>query len=132
MDFTEFRQMFGSDARSKGLRDQVRPVQGYLRDRVLGKGSLLESFIHLWSRFLWKLPFENYNLPHRALRGGAPIEVVDVLAEVLGRGLRPEERDHHARPCVQCKGWDNYFAEMWSSSEEGSYVRLIDFCITQL
>ena len=27
---------------------------------------------------------------------------------------------------------DNYFTEMWSCSEEGSYVRLIDVCITQL
>jgi len=27
---------------------------------------------------------------------------------------------------------NNYFAEMWSGSEEGSYLRLIDFCITQL
>ena len=27
---------------------------------------------------------------------------------------------------------NNYFAEMCSSSEEGSYSRLIDFCITQL
>ena len=27
---------------------------------------------------------------------------------------------------------NNYFAEMWSSSEEGSYLRPIHFCITQL
>jgi len=27
---------------------------------------------------------------------------------------------------------NNYFAEMWISSEEGSYLRLIDLCITQL
>jgi len=27
---------------------------------------------------------------------------------------------------------NNYFAEMCSGSEEGSYLRLIDFCITQL
>jgi hypothetical protein len=28
-------------------------------------------------------------------------------------------------------GKDNYLAEMWSGSEEGSYLRLRDFCITQ-
>jgi len=27
---------------------------------------------------------------------------------------------------------NNYFAEMWSGSEEGSYLRLTDLCITQL
>jgi hypothetical protein len=27
---------------------------------------------------------------------------------------------------------NNYLAEMWSGSEEGSYLRLIDCCITQL
>jgi len=27
---------------------------------------------------------------------------------------------------------NDYFAEMGSGSEEGSYLRLIDFCITQL
>jgi len=27
---------------------------------------------------------------------------------------------------------NNYFTEMCSGSEEGSYLRLIDFCITQL
>ena len=27
---------------------------------------------------------------------------------------------------------NNYFAEMCSGSEEGSYLRLIDLCITQL
>ena len=27
---------------------------------------------------------------------------------------------------------NNYLAEMWSGSEEGSYVRLKDCCITQL
>jgi hypothetical protein len=27
---------------------------------------------------------------------------------------------------------DNYLTEMGSSSEEGSYLRLIDLCITQL
>ena len=30
----------------------------------------------------------------------------------------------------QCK--NNYFTEMCSGSEEGSYLRLIDVCITQL
>ena len=29
-------------------------------------------------------------------------------------------------------GKNNYFTEMCSGSEEGSYLRLIDFCITQL
>jgi hypothetical protein len=27
---------------------------------------------------------------------------------------------------------NNYFAEMCSGSEEGSYLRLVDFCITEL
>ena len=27
---------------------------------------------------------------------------------------------------------ENYLAEMWSGSEEGSYLRLIDCCIPQL
>jgi len=27
---------------------------------------------------------------------------------------------------------ESYFAELCSGSEEGSYLRLIDFCITQL
>jgi len=30
----------------------------------------------------------------------------------------------------QCK--NNHLAEMWSGSEESSYLRLIDFCIIQL
>ena len=30
----------------------------------------------------------------------------------------------------QCK--NNCFAEMWSGSEAGSYLRLINWCITQL
>jgi len=29
-------------------------------------------------------------------------------------------------------GKNNYFTEMCSGSEAGSYLRLIDFCITQL
>jgi len=32
--------------------------------------------------------------------------------------------------CVQFE--NNYFTEMCSGSEEGSYLRLIDLCITQL
>jgi len=30
------------------------------------------------------------------------------------------------------RGFKNYFTEMCSGFEEGSYLRLIDFCITQL
>jgi len=41
---------------------------------------------------------------------------------------------HRGTPCAEpvSRGWPNYFAEMRSGSEEGSYLRLIDFCITQL
>ena len=31
-----------------------------------------------------------------------------------------------------CMVQNNYSAEMWSGSEEGSYSRRIDYCITQL
>ena len=33
---------------------------------------------------------------------------------------------------VGSRSKDNYLAEMCSGSEEGSYLRLMDFCITQL
>ena len=32
----------------------------------------------------------------------------------------------------ECQFKNNYFTEMCSGSEAGSYLRLIDFCITQL
>jgi len=34
-------------------------------------------------------------------------------------------------PCFRFRFKNNYFSEMCSGSEEGSYLRLIDFCITQ-
>ena len=37
-----------------------------------------------------------------------------------------------AHRCVRGQLRNNYFTEMCSGSEEGSYLRLIDFCITQL
>jgi len=37
------------------------------------------------------------------------------------------------RFAFSCRAFqNNCLAEMWSSSEEGSYLRLIDCCITQL
>ena len=36
------------------------------------------------------------------------------------------------RPCRDTRFENECFAEMWSGSEEGSYLRLIDFRITQL
>ena len=42
-------------------------------------------------------------------------------------------RGHPASPPACClPGQNNYFTEMCSGSEAGSYLRLIDFCITQL
>ena len=37
-----------------------------------------------------------------------------------------------ALPCTTSQFENNYFTEMCSGSEAGSYLRLIDFCITQL
>jgi len=37
-----------------------------------------------------------------------------------------------ARATLPQPGTHNYFTEMCSGSEAGSYLRLIDFCITQL
>ena len=34
--------------------------------------------------------------------------------------------------CCKCGGRNEYRMRMCSGSEEGSYSRLIDFCITQL
>ena len=54
----------------------------------------------------------------------------------------PEEKDIHARYLKVCHSprWrqpssqfkNNLLAEMWSGSQEGSYFRLINCCITQL
>ena len=46
------------------------------------------------------------------------------LLEVLGQGLGLRTERKQIR--------NNCSAEMWSGSDEGSYLRFIDFCITQL
>ena len=55
--------------------------------------------------------------------------VVRFLVEVV----IDEGRNRHVRKLMQGPGSESiYLTEMWSSSEEGSYLRLIDFHITQL
>jgi len=48
-----------------------------------------------------------------------------LLLELLAALVVPSEP-------VQLLFRNTYLTEMWSGSEEGSYLRLIDFCITQL
>ena len=47
-----------------------------------------------------------------------------------GGAVDARNRDAHLVPGSQFK--NNYFAEMCGGSEEGSYLRRIDFCITQV
>ena len=55
-------------------------------------------------------------------RRGVKVKRCGVRVYVLGERLVLEE----------ALGEVNYFTEMCSGSEKGSYLRLIDFCITQL
>jgi len=49
------------------------------------------------------------------------------------RGPRGDEgMDRRQRRPVETHFENNYFTEMCSGSEAGSYLRRIDFCITQL
>ena len=56
------------------------------------------------------------------------------LAPQLARAVGDAQHVHLLDHCfaVQDSGFQNSLAEMWSCSEEGSYLRLIDCCITQL
>jgi len=60
-----------------------------------------------------------------------------ILTIIVDQDLFNETHDHKAplgptlTRCL-CESKNNYFTEMCSGSEAGSYARLIDFCITQL
>ena len=55
------------------------------------------------------------------------------LLERVGVGTSKSQLGEHFRRCLNSSQIENnYFTEMCSGSEEGSYLRLIDFYITQL
>ena len=54
--------------------------------------------------------------------------VQESLLDPQGSPEAEERMGHIPEPLTP----NNYSAEMWSGSEEGSYLRLIDLCITQL
>jgi len=75
------------------------------------------------------------------LRGGRweprLCKVTANFSEVVGGRLAFLAFDHvvllpHAMLPIRLRFKNNYFTEMCSSSEEGSYLRRIDICITQL
>ena len=47
-------------------------------------------------------------------------------------GARVVRGEGEHQPCTSSQYKNEYFTEVCSGSEEGSYLRLIDFCITQL
>jgi len=53
------------------------------------------------------------------VKAGKTDDVLHVLVSGVARQVTPYHNN-------------NYFTEMCSGSEAGSYLRLIDFCITQL
>jgi len=59
---------------------------------------------------------------------------IKALCKVALRRSDFTERRRHRMVIRVLFAWgeDSYFTEMCSGSEEGSYLRLIDFCITQL
>ena len=63
--------------------------------------------------FVWELTKETIDLPLGCLQGGV--------------GSHTQEQEHCAN-----RGGHAYFAEIYSGSEAGSYLRLIDFFISQL
>jgi len=84
-------------------------------------------------------------VPHRPLLPSLPTcfarEVGTCLEDFEGVLERVRDRDpvdfaqvipHLPADRYSSQFKNNYFAEMCSGSEEGSYLRLIDFCITQL
>ena len=62
-------------------------------------------------------------------------EAVSLQSEALRATIQAREMRSRTRfpPGAVLEQFENnYFTEMCSSSEEGSYLRLIDFCITHL
>ena len=71
----------------------------------------------------------------RGLGSGAEILGREVWLVLLGSSLAVGYLTWSARHLQEsdvANRTGNYFPEMCSSSEAGSYLRLIDFCITQL
>jgi len=77
-----------------------------------------------------------YDTPFRTVSGGPPktasMCVLDDSSVAKGRKGGVFWTSHHCRHLRGGARENNYFTEMCSGSEEGSYLRLIDLCITQL
>ena len=74
----------------------------------------------------------NFALVGKRPEGGeevAPRVQVDAEQRVEAHERGETAPRHALRLHSQCK--NNCLTEMWSGSEEGSYLRLIDWCITQ-
>jgi len=79
----------------------------------------------------------NHTLPGREFFiDNLLVRIHFIIVMIRWIGLAPWEphttvqAPHAATPRSQFQ--DNYFSEMRGGSEEGSYLRLIDLCITQL
>ena len=63
--------------------------------------------------------------------GARPVHlIITMIKRIRTSRLSPPELERV--PLLHCDRKNNCFTEMCSGSEEGSYSRLIDLCITQL
>ena len=98
-------QIFG--CRVQGLRFQGAVIRvSNFRFRVEGRPSRWRGWPHVLG-----------GLPHRCTRQHRGRGAVPIIGTV---------------PNLMTTTKNNYFAEMWSDSEVGSYLRLMDFGVTEL
>ena len=64
---------------------------------------------------------------------GSYLRIIDIVYHpTLGLRVIKKKKMRHPHSGMQRNILNNYFTEMCSISKKGPYLRLIDFCITQL